>query len=817
MNMRRPISSGFVLSGLFLLTAVVFFCFAGERLAAQEVDTLHRGATTEGKEFWVVFQKNFRDFVVDDRTDELRPSEPLNLELFVTSSRRARGYVEVAGIGFRKDFTCRAGEVVSIAIDSAAQLRSSERVEDLAVHIVADEPIAVYGLSHRYQTTDTYLAYPVDVLGKTYRVMGYKWLADDLLSQMAVIATEDNTKVKITPSMKTKGGKPKGVPFTVTLNRGQVYQVLPAFDPMREEDLTGSLVEADKPVAVFSGHNCAYVPERAWKACNILVEQIPPIQSWGRQFFVGTLASRAGSVIRVLASEEGTEVFENNRKVATLNTGQYYENPNLTQNTMLTSNKPVLVAQFSKGFTAPNPGLAVARVDSVGDPMMIIVAPTEQFLSDYRFATPVKGSWEHYINIIVPTESIGSLRLNGEPIDPNRFVKFGISRYSIAQVLIDYGTYSIRGDQPFGLYSYGFGYADKIFDAYGNGGGQSMIQVIESPDRLPPTLEASNDLTPRLVMGVVRDDRVNDLGIDKIDVLEFDNVTVEVPPFEKGAPQTTLRIRPVFEGQNASARLSLTDRAGNVAIKTVCMQHDEFGDTLIITVLDGEQACPFAPPMYIGGEFKYSVMNNGITIAENAELLDNPVPLHGSPGTPVYGINGFASMAWKGNLHLTARVGLDFWTGDAFGYWPDSLSNTAEDGTSVVEEFQLHRSAAFLALTPGIRYFPLNRQTYLFGNLVIQFPLFSSETYSRTILSPSNYVYENGTNRMVEYDGGGPSGFPLVLVPEAGVGVTFPVRGLTVFGELGAGFSLTSMVPGRDWSTTHWFGKVGATKTFRLK
>ncbi len=786
-------------------------------LSAQDDErVISTGATTEGKEFWVVFQKNFRDFVADDKTDELKPAEPLVLELFITASKKVRGYVEVAGIGFRKDFTVNAGQVINIPVDSAAQLRSSEVIENLAVHIVADEPIAVYGLSHRYQTTDTYLAYPIDVLGTNYRAMGYKWLAEDLLSQMAVIATEDNTKVTITPSMQTRRGKPAGVPFTITLDKGQTYQVIPRFDPSRSSDLTGSLIDADKPIAVFSGHNCAYVPDRAWKACNILVEQMPPTQSWGRQFFVGTLAARASSVIRVLAGDDSTEVFENNRKVASLSAGQYYENANLTENTMLTANKPILVAQFSKGFTAPNVGTS-AIADSVGDPMMIIVAPTEQFLSNYRFATPVKGSWEHYINILVPTESIGSLRLNGEPVSKQQFKKFGISRYSIAQLLIDYGTYTIEGSEPFGLYSYGFGYADKIFDAYGNGGGQSMVQVFTSPDQLPPTLEAENNLRDRVVVGVVRDDRVNDLGVEDIQVVSFENVTVDVSRFEKGAPQVPVRIRPVFERQNGSVQFSLTDRAGNNVLKTVCMEYDEFGDSLIVTVLDGDQGCPFSPPIYLGGYFGYSVIDNHITIPTGSLPQLNPVVLRGNPGVPTYAIGGFGSMAWKGNLHLTGRVGLDFWNGDAYGYWPDSLQKVADDGTPVVEEFQLHRNTTFLTLAPGIRYFPLNRKTYLFGALNLSFPIAVSETYTRTVLSPSNFVYENGENVAVDYEGDGPSGFAMMFAPEIGFRVTLPVLGtLTIFGELGTGVTLTSISPDRDWTTSYFFGRLGGTTSFRF-
>ena len=794
---------------------MLFLLISLSDASAQERDTILTGATTEGKEFWVVFQKNFRDYVEDGPTSALKPSEPLFLELFITSNKKAKGTVEVKGIGFRHDFTVNAGEVISINIDSAAQLRSSEVIEDLAVHIEADEPIAVYGLSHRYQTTDTYLAYPVTVLGNSYRVIGYKWLANDLLSQMAVIAVEDNTAVTITPSVRTKGGKPAERPFTIKMDRGEVYQVIPEFDPRKPSDLTGSLVEADKPVAVFSGHNCAYVPSNQYIACNFLVEQMPPLRSWGRQFFVGTLAGRQSSVIRVLAGDDMTEVFENNRRVATLNAGQFYENPNLRVNTMLTSTKPVLVSQFSKGFTVPDP--ITGSADSVGDPMMIIVAPTEQFLDGYRFATPVKGAWEHYVNIIVPTESISSLRLNGESINPSRFEKFGMSRYSIAQVLIPYGTYTIDGDQPFGLYSYGFGYADKRYDAYGNGGGQSVVRVVDAPDILAPMLEAEYDHANRSVSGIGRDDRVNDLGVEKITVVDFDNVKVDVPDFVTGAPQVPVRIRPVLERENAYVRFELTDRARNLGEKIVCLQYDEFGDTLMISILEGDESCSFASPLYIGGYFRYSAIENHITLAEGAELINNPVVLKGSHGIPAYAIGGFGSYAYRGDIHLTARIGLDFWSNNAFGYWPDSAGQQAEDGTPVIEEFQLNRKTTYLTLSPGVRYFPLNKRSYLFGTLNLAFPLSITETFSRTILLPSSYVYANGDNRLVQYEGRGVSGFTIGLIPETGIGVNLSLDGnLTIFGELGVGFTLNSFAPGRDWTGTWLFGRVGATKTFRF-
>lgn len=802
----------FVTATRTILAAFVLLLIVSISAVGQE-DTIRRGVTTEGTEFWIAFQKNFRDFVSD--SDRLTPAAELELALFITSTVRAEGTIEIEGIGFRRDFVIEAGTVVRIEIDSAAQIRSSEVAEELAVHVVSDQPIAVYGLSHRYQTTDTYLAYPVSVLGTRYRAMGYKWLADDLLSQFAVIATEDDTEVTITPSVKTKNGRPAGKPFTVTLDRGQVYQVIPTFNAMTASDLTGSLIEANKPIAVFSGHNCAYVPDNKYKACNILVEQMPPIQSWGRQFFVGTLSGRTSSVLRVLATEDGTEVFENNSLVATLDAGEHYENPNLRVNTMLTSSRPVLVAQFSKGFTMPD--AVTRRADSIGDPMMIVVAPTEQFLSRYRFATPETGDWNHYINLIVPTEAIGSMRLNQEPIDPGRFTTFGISRYSIARLRLPEGTYMLEGSQPFGLYSYGFGFGSKDFDAYGNGGGQSMLTIVEVPDRLPPTISAASDRMTGAIKGVVRDDRVNDSGIEEIDVLDFSNLTVEVAPFEKGAPQAAVNMRVVTDGQDGFALFRLRDRAGNVAERIVCVQYDEFGDSVIVTVPPEGESCSFAPPIYLGGDFRYSVLDNGLEIAPGDALLGNPVLLRASYGEPQYGIAAFGSMPFGRAMRLSGRVGLDFYSIRAFGAWPNDEAPRTDDGQLVAEEFEFERSTTFLSLTPGLRYYPLGGHSYVLGALNIGIPLGIEERMTRRIVHPSSFVYSNGSNEQVMYEGDGPSGAPIVLSPEIGVGADVPVPGgWNVVGELGAGFGLTSISPGRSDGGSWLFARFGLSRTFRF-
>jgi hypothetical protein len=527
----------------FCLVAVAFLILIAGTSSAQQASF-----TSEGREFWLAFQKNFRDFVTDEQTSGQRPSEPLHLELSISSKYHAKGYVEIAGIGFRKEFKIAPIGVTRITIDTAAQLRSNGKVEQLAVHVVTDEPVTIYGLNRRYQTTDTYAAIPVNLLGTEYRTICYGWLENDLLSQVAIVATEDNTVVTITPTATVAGPtkavtaiqvnqdwkevpvrsnrdtqstsseqgiqmrikKPARIkmredrtvkaipdddnkvyenvltydtvqvtkwvldgpdhpaqhPMKITLNRGEVYQIIARFDPQTKSDLTGSLISSTRPVAVFSGHNCSYVPDRTTKACNILVEQLPPVSTWGQTFVVGSLADRSWSVARVIATENGTEVQFNGTHDAVLNAGEFKEYSRLTASTIITTSRPALVAQFAPGFD---------NGDNSGDPMMIVVPPVEQFTNELVFATPVTGSWHHYINVVAPTSAINGIQLDGNSlskIDSSGFIPVGDGTFSVAHVNVSEGTHILKGVEPFGAYQYGIGYDDAAYDAYGNGGGQ---------------------------------------------------------------------------------------------------------------------------------------------------------------------------------------------------------------------------------------------------------------------------------------------------------------------------------------------------------
>lgn len=247
---------------------------------------------------------------------------------------------------------------------------------------------------------------------------------------------------------------------TITLNAGDTYQVR---DEIGSNDLTGTIVTSDKPIAVYGSHLATFIPDGSGFADHI-VEQLPPTQAWGREFVTMPLATRLkGDTFRFLAGTDGTVVKVNNAVVATLLRGQYFEQI-IKNPSQVTANHPILVAQYSNS----------SEFDGVtSDPFMVIVPPHEQFLANYTVTTPATGFDVNYINVVAPTDAVGSVELDGSVISAASFVAIGTSGFSGAQLAVDKGTHNLAGTLPFGVFVYGF----APFDSYGYTGGQSLSPV----------------------------------------------------------------------------------------------------------------------------------------------------------------------------------------------------------------------------------------------------------------------------------------------------------------------------------------------------
>lgn len=678
-----------------------------------------------GNEYWLCFEKN-HVFVPQSST-----SSRIDLELFIASDEDALVNIEIDGIGFKQQIQVPAGTMKNLKIPASAIVMNNQEPERLAVHLTSNKPVFVYGLNHLSSSTDSYLGIPTDYLGTEYRVICYA-ISDGLMAQFAIIATEDNTDVTIIPTVPTAKNNKHLEPFTVRLRKGDVYQVVPRFDTINNCDLTGSYIKSNKKIAVFSGHQCAYVPPRVI-ACNHLVEQIPPIPSWGKHFYLGRLQSRSNYSYRVLANENNTKIFEDGKLVRTLKSGQYYDSIS-NKNLQISADKPILVAQFSQGF---NNG------DSIGDPMMIIINPTKQFLQKYRFATPVNGNWEHYVNVVVPTKAIRSLRLDGNPIDPSLFQQLGISRYSIAHVPVSFGTHSLEGGLPFGICSYGFGFKSNAYDAYGTMGGQTFIEMEQVDDTEPPFAE---ELIANNKFNVVfRDDREDDTGMESVRIVAATNLQAKIPKIDPGTPQCAVEITPQIKDQTGSIILEALDVSSNKSIWTVCYAFNPEKNKYMLSLREGIQRdCEPDQGLQVGlfGKMSAIFHNANFSRSGNVSALGN--------FSDAFSFSGYAGLVvsrkFNMDFGLSAKIAIENIGGQLEA--PDSIISHVRNDLGEIKPFQekriLKMGSTFLSLSLSADYY-LKSYLYLLGGLNLSLNISDGISLKRGIIIPDDYTYSDGS------------------------------------------------------------------------
>ena len=695
----------------------------------------------EGREFFITFMMNFH-------IPPQGVAKPLENQLFITSDFDTRVRIAFPKRNSFQEITVKAGEIVTVRLDELVQATLFE-IEDVgqAIHITSERPITVFGLNRRQQTTDSFLAFPVEVLGTEYLVMSYYSFSPEMQSTFAIVATEDNTEIEITPTAPTSMGRPAGQTFKVTLNRGNVYQVgarNQSFSNNRAVDLTGSHIKANKKIAVFGGHQCATVPHPGVSACNVLVEQIPSINTWGKTFLVGAFQQRSFYTYRVLASEDSTKIFEDTTLIAVLNRGEFIQRDS-RRNIQITADKPVLVAQYSQGS---------GNGDNIGDPMMILITPAQQYLRKYRFATPINGEWLHFVNVFVPTRAINTFRINGRPVEATSFERFGNTRYSIAGLRLPFGSHTVECSQPFGLYSYGFGIQSirgktgpDAFDAYGNMGGQSFLDYVPVPDTVPPHAEIITQNRKKSIL--VSDDGRDDLGIADVIVVRNDNMTVNLPNFTQGSPSILIDYQMPNPFAAGSVVFKAVDIANNEQFYTVCYVYDNTTNEWITTIQRGVHDCAATNRFVIGAFFQhsYNSYETDFSITDNISGKNDFVGLRGTSG--IFGLSISRHLFSKFNI--TGKFSLI--TNDAKFSAIDSNKYFVKETVSgnkipyfVGTEINLKNSG--LGLDLGLDW-KLTDFFYLSGGVSWNFMSKRADVYEKLFFPPGYEFMEGGSENKI--------------------------------------------------------------------
>ena len=432
--------------------------------------------STVGKEFWVGFMENNRVF----------PSGPNNqgamdfAVIVITATENTTGSIEY--LGNVQPFTLTSGQQFTLRVpsdDLDLLHRTSGAVENKGIYITSSGKIAVHAFNERLRSADGTLVLPVGTLGRDYYITshfetltvnaGFNGNVNNE-STLLVIATEDKTSIEITPSVATINGNPAKTPFTIVLNRGQSYQL------KARDDLTGSRVRvvgenADecRKIAVFGGNKWTGVGN-CGQANDHLFQQAYPVNTWGTSFVhVGLEGRSSGELVKVLAAENGTQVFVNGNSITTLNQGQWIPIEfGVDENAKIETSKPASVTVFSKSMDCNQPNSPEAQN---GDPFMITYSPVEQSLKEISFnAMALPSITNHYINIVVKTGTENQTFLDGNNVGAAFSVLTSDPAYSVARVGISQGVHKISNKEGFTAYVYGFGQ----IESYGYAAGAAL-------------------------------------------------------------------------------------------------------------------------------------------------------------------------------------------------------------------------------------------------------------------------------------------------------------------------------------------------------
>jgi len=360
-----------------------------------------------------------------------------------------------------------------------------------AYRVSSDVPIIAYQFNPidgaSSYLSDASLLYPVPTWDNINHVVGWRVINDGNVqgAYVTIAAAQDGTQIQITPSIATLAGPGipagvPGVPFSITLNEGDIAEVM---TKVMGQGMTGTRVESDHPVAVFSGNECTFIPTNVY-ACDHLEEQLSGVRLWGQHFIASRVPPRSASsdpsLWQIYASEDATQINLTMDPEITgiptsnfvLNAGQvvefYVSGPAaLPGDFEIEANKPIAVLNYMTGSENPGAG--------IGDPAMVQISPIEQFLP--RYVVLVPGTWIYDFAVITRVEG-ATILLDDLPISDAMFVPVADSGYEVARIPIPDGIHVLDGDNsPFSVIIIGY----DTFDSYAYLGGTGTGVINPNP------------------------------------------------------------------------------------------------------------------------------------------------------------------------------------------------------------------------------------------------------------------------------------------------------------------------------------------------
>jgi gliding motility-associated-like protein len=440
------------------------------------ISSFSQDFSNKGKEFWLAYSYH---------VGMVNPGEAPVMTLYITTDVTTNYTVEIFGVTTLQTGVINANQVISVIVPNSYFINSDGLFTGRTVHVTGVKPIVVYAFITRTNASAATLCLPTNVLGKEYYAASFTQISNEAnaSSFITIVAIEDNTNIEITPTAATKGGWLAGSTHVITLNKGQVYQVLGTTTGSNGVDLSGTTVKSIasgsggcKKLAVFSGSGKLALGCSSGSADN-LYQQLYPVASWGKKYLTVPSYNRPNNYFRIMRSNLSTNVYLNGVLVPAASfTNNYYQFINNTPN-LIESDLPVSVTQY---FTSQN----CLTNGSPYDPDMIALNPVEQNINKVTLVnSPLTvlppPAHQHHLHLVMRNGGTGqsSFTFDGTSIPPSSWVIHPRdANYSYLYLAnVAQGNHTLYSDSGFNALAYGYGSAES----YGYSAGANVKDLYQ--------------------------------------------------------------------------------------------------------------------------------------------------------------------------------------------------------------------------------------------------------------------------------------------------------------------------------------------------
>ncbi len=636
--------------------------------------------TTEGKEFWVSFIGNgFKDrYNIYGQLDFTW----LRTQLIISAKRQTHCEIVNPNSSYSDSFTVNANDTYTFELpieEAYMELEEYGQVLGKGIYITADDTIAVYCANIAEMSFDASYVLPMQALADDYLIQTYSQTTNSNLysdyytSSILIVATEDGeTTIDITPSVKTLDGQTAGQEYSITMLKGQVYQIRSHHDYGGSRDLSGTRVTARdcKKIAVFNGNNLTMVPDNGADS-DCVFEQAMPLQAWGKRFVATASKGRQyHDYVKITSAHDNNAISVDGQPARTLNTGESYLFELTNTSCFIEADKSCAVYMYNHSKDPSNDPFNPDAGD--GAPSMLWIAPVEQRIDQITFSTFNYES-EHntdiahqYVNIIVKAEDAGDVTLDDELIAADLFEAVnGTDEYKFYRKEISHGVHHLSCPGGFNAQIYGYGNArGYAYMAGSKAADLSTKLVIDGID-----VAEGDTITNCLLEPIVFDSEVN-VSFDEVTWDFGDGTTSHEPTVEHTYTDHSLFTASFTVRINETACSESTTQTTHFFINTILKDDEEHYDE----TCEGELYDAFGFEGFIAEHDTILIRDIGNTLPSdcngrlivhltvNSQITESYADTICFRGSDTYTENGFS-------LHYTQP-----------GHYYDTVVTTTEQG-----------------------------------------------------------------------------------------------------------------------------------------